>query len=92
MPETAALPDEFGYYGPFGGRYVPETLVAALDELETSFQRHHRDAAFVDELEGLLHFYAGRPTPTYHAARLSEKLGGCPAIPQTRGPGPHRRP
>ena len=77
MLETAALPDEFGYYGPFGGRYVPETLVAALDELETSFRRHHRDAAFVDELEGLLHFYAGRPTPTYHAARLSKKLGGA---------------
>ncbi len=77
MLETAALPDEFGYYGPFGGRYVPETLVAALDELEASFQHHHRDAAFVDELEGLLHFYAGRPTPTYHAARLSKKLGGA---------------
>ncbi len=77
MLDTRTLPDEFGYFGPFGGRYVPETLVAALDELETSFQRHHQDPAFVDELENLLHFYAGRPTPTYHATRLSKELGGA---------------
>jgi tryptophan synthase beta chain len=75
--ETRPLPDAAGYYGPYGGRYVPETLVAALDELEASFERHHRDPAFVSELENLLHFYAGRPTPTYHAARLSENLGGA---------------
>jgi len=75
--ETRSLPDAAGFYGPFGGRYVPETLVAALDELEASFQRHHRDPAFVDELEDLLHFYAGRPTPTYHATRLSRELGGA---------------
>ena len=75
--QTADLPNESGYYGPYGGRYVPETLVAALDELEASFQRHHRDPAFVDELDNLLHFYAGRPTPTYHAARLSKELGGA---------------
>ena len=77
MLETRALPDAAGFYGPFGGRYVPETLVAALDELEASFRRHHRDPAFVDELENLLHFYAGRPTPTYHATRLSRELGGA---------------
>ncbi|MDE2767318.1 MAG: tryptophan synthase subunit beta [Chloroflexota bacterium] len=77
MLETRSLPDAAGFYGPFGGRYVPETLVAALDELEASFQRHHRDPAFVDELEDLLHFYAGRPTPTYHATRLSRELGGA---------------
>ena len=77
MLETHALPDELGFYGPFGGRYVPETLVAALDELEASFQRHHRDSAFVDELQHLLRYYAGRPTPTYHAARLSRKFGGA---------------
>ena len=77
MLETAALPDEFGYYGPFGGRYVPETLVAALDELEASFQRHHRDAAFVDEprrpsplLRRPSHAHVPRP-------RLSKKLGGA---------------
>ena len=77
MLGSHTLPDESGYFGPFGGRYVPETLVAALDQLEASFQRHHRDPAFVDELEYLLHFYAGRPTPTYHAVRLSEQLGGA---------------
>ncbi len=77
MLETHALPDELGFYGPFGGRYVPETLVAALDELEASFQRHHRDSAFVDELQHLLRYYAGRPTPTYHAARLSREFGGA---------------
>ena len=77
MLETHALPDELGFYGPFGGRYVPETLVAALDELEASFQRHYRDSAFVNELQHLLRYYAGRPTPTYHAARLSREFGGA---------------
>lgn len=77
MLEVGAVPDQSGYFGPFGGRYVPETLVAALDELESSFHRHHRDPAFVAELEDLLNLYAGRPTPTYHAARLSDELGGA---------------
>ena len=76
MTETTLLPDEAGYYGPFGGRYVPETLVAALDSLEQSFKKHYRDAAFIDELNSLLRDFAGRPTPLYWARRLSKDLGG----------------
>lgn len=76
MAKTNPLPDSAGYYGPFGGRYVPETLVAALDSLEQSFDQHHRDAAFLAELNSLLRDFAGRPTPLYWARRLSETLGG----------------
>ena len=76
MAETRLVPDNAGYYGPFGGRYVPETLVAALDSLGQSFEKHHRDAAFTAELNSLLRDFAGRPTPLYWARRISETLGG----------------
>jgi tryptophan synthase beta chain len=62
-------------FGPYGGRYVPETLVAALDELEAAWEEAREDAAFQAELEALLRDYAGRPTPLYLAARLSERAG-----------------
>ena len=71
-------PDAQGFFGEFGGRYVPETLVPALEALEQSFQRLQRDPEFVAEYERLLRHYAGRPTPTYHAARLSREAGGAP--------------
>ena len=74
---SPALPDARGFFGAFGGRYVPETLVAALDELEASFHRLWPDPAFQAEYHRLLRDYAGRPTPTYHAARLSRQLGGA---------------
>jgi tryptophan synthase beta chain len=62
-------------FGPYGGRYVPETLIPALDELEREWAAAREDPAFKDELDVLLRDYAGRPTPLYHAPRLSEEVG-----------------
>jgi tryptophan synthase beta chain len=64
-----------GRFGPYGGRYVPETLMPALDELADAWAHYRADAGFQAELDGLLRNYAGRPTPLYRAARLSEKVG-----------------
>src|SRR5438876_3080551 len=66
-----------GRFGPWGGRYVPETLMAALDELEREYERAKRDPQFRARLDGLLKTYAGRPTPLSFARRLTEKLGGA---------------
>jgi tryptophan synthase beta chain len=66
-----------GRFGPYGGRYVPETLVAALEELEREYAKAKRDPRFQDELEDLLRNYAGRPTPLSFARRLTEKLDGA---------------
>ncbi|MGB7189586.1 MAG: pyridoxal-phosphate dependent enzyme, partial [Acidobacteriaceae bacterium] len=66
-----------GRFGPYGGRYVPETLVAALDELEHAYAEAQADPAFHARLDSLLHDYAGRPTPLYFAERLTEALGGA---------------
>ena len=66
-----------GRFGPYGGRYVPETLVAALEELEAAYESAKQDAEFQHELDELMRQYAGRPTPLFHAARLTEKLGGA---------------
>jgi tryptophan synthase beta chain len=70
-------PDERGHFGPYGGRYVPETLMAPLEELERAFYEAQRDEAFQAELKELLENYAGRPTPLYEARRLSAELGGA---------------
>ena len=64
---------QHGRFGPFGGRYVPETLVAALDQLEEAYEAARRDDAFWSQLNGLLHDYAGRPTPLYRANRPGEQ-------------------
>ncbi|HUZ94178.1 MAG TPA: tryptophan synthase subunit beta [Edaphobacter sp.] len=66
-----------GRFGIYGGRYVPETLMAALEELETAYNLAKDDPAFQAELSDLLHNYCGRPTPLYFAKRLSEQLGGA---------------
>ncbi|WP_286883759.1 tryptophan synthase subunit beta [Aneurinibacillus sp. UBA3580] len=66
-----------GRFGSFGGRYVPETLVNALDELEAAYEDALQDRAFQEELADLLRQYSGRPTPLYFAERLTEKLGGA---------------
>ena len=66
-----------GRFGPYGGRYVPETLMAALEELEAAYAQAKEDAEFQRELDELLHQYAGRPTPLFYAARLTQKLGGA---------------
>jgi len=70
-------PDAGGHFGPYGGRYVPEVLMAPLEELERAYQEARRDPAFQRELDDLLANYAGRPTPLYLARRLSETLGGA---------------
>ncbi len=72
-----ALPDRRGHFGEFGGRYVGETLMPAVIELAEAYRRVRRDKAFQAELADYLREYAGRATPLYYAARLTEKLGGA---------------
>ncbi len=71
------LPDANGHFGPYGGVFVAETLMHALDELRTQYERMREDAAFVAEFESELKHYVGRPSPVYHARRLSEHAGGA---------------
>jgi tryptophan synthase beta chain len=75
-PEQA-VPDARGYYGEFGGRFVPETIIPALDELEAAYQEAMADARFHEELAHLQRTYVGRPTPLTYARNLTEKLGGA---------------
>jgi tryptophan synthase beta chain len=72
-----AYPNERGWFGEFGGRFVPETLMHPLEELTEAFEQAIRDPQFHAELEGLLRDYVGRPTPLYFARRLTEYLGGA---------------
>ncbi|TQR46867.1 tryptophan synthase subunit beta [Paenibacillus popilliae] len=74
---TTVLPDEKGRFGPFGGRFVPETLMSALLELEEAYRTHVKDSEFQAELINLLTQYSGRPTSLYYAERLTAKLGGA---------------
>ena len=74
---AANVPDERGYYGDFGGRFVPETLVPALDELVIAYRDAMADPEFQKQLAHLHRTYTGRPTPVSYAARLSEHLGGA---------------
>jgi len=71
------LPDERGHFGPYGGVFVAETLIAALDELKASYLRLRDDAGFVAEFEHELEHFVGRPSPVYHAQRWSRELGGA---------------
>src|ERR1700726_102055 len=73
---TQTWPDAKGRFGPYGGRYVPETLVAPLEELEHAYDAARKDPKFQSELDSLLKNFAGRPTPLQFAPRLSEYLGG----------------
>jgi len=68
---------ESGYFGGFGGRYVPETLIHALEELETHYERYKDDPEFVEELDSLSRDFVGRPTPLMFAERLTRKWGGA---------------
>ena len=70
-------PDAGGHFGPYGGRYVPEVLMAPIEELEAAYLAARDDASFQKELADLLHNYAGRPTPLYFARQLSDQLGGA---------------
>src|SRR6476646_1612235 len=74
---TYALPDQSGHFGPYGGVFVAETLIHALDELREQYARYRADPEFVAEFEYELKHYVGRPSPVYHARRWSEKLGGA---------------
>jgi len=71
------LPDERGHFGPYGGRFVSETLMAAIDELTAAYETAMVDPAFIAELDSELQHYVGRPSPLYYAARWSEQIGGA---------------
>ncbi len=73
---TQTWPDVRGRFGPYGGRYVPETLMAPLEELERAYTEARADKSFQNELADLLRDFAGRPTPLQFAARLTQHLGG----------------
>ncbi len=75
--DSAVLPDAGGHFGPYGGMFVPETLMTALRELEEQYREARRDPAFRKELAALLGDFCGRPTPLYLAERLTQKLGGA---------------
>jgi tryptophan synthase beta chain len=74
---TPAMPDDQGHFGPYGGRYVPETLMHPLQELEAEYFRAQIDPAFQQELSYYLREFVGRPTPLYYAERLTKELGGA---------------
>ncbi len=75
--QMADLPDSRGHFGPYGGVFVAETLVHALEELVEQYARNRNDPGFIHEFEDELTHYVGRPTPVYHARRWSEKVGGA---------------
>lgn len=72
-----AMPDVHGRFGPYGGRFVAETLIAALDELQEAYQRLKNDPVFIAEFDADLAHYVGRPSPVYHAQRWSQQIGGA---------------
>jgi tryptophan synthase beta chain len=74
---TYQQPDASGHFGPYGGSFVAETLVHALDELRAAYEHYRRDDAFVAEFRNELEHFVGRPSPIYHAVRLSRELGGA---------------
>ncbi len=71
------LPDDSGHFGTYGGVFVAETLIEALDELKAAYERYRKDPEFVAEFEYELKHYVGRPSPIYHARRWSEHFGGA---------------
>src|ERR1700719_3159125 len=77
MPTKQAVPDVHGHFGPYGGMFVPETLMSALNDLTAEYERAKIDPGFQRELDDLLHDFAGRPTPLYFAERLTKNLGGA---------------
>lgn len=77
MPAETSLPDARGYFGQFGGRFVPEILTSVLNELERGYAEAWADSAFQSEFQRLCREYAGRPTPLYPARQLSQRIGGA---------------
>ena len=89
---TATVPDQRGRFGDFGGRFVPETLTRALDQLCDEYDRAKKDPQFQHELAELLRTFVGRPNPLYHAKRLSEAMRRGADLAQTGRSQPYRRP
>jgi tryptophan synthase beta chain len=77
MSAASTVPDAHGHFGPYGGMFVPETLMSALNELTAEYDRARKDPLFQEELATLLRDFAGRPTPLYLAERLTSNLGGA---------------
>jgi len=77
LPNTTSVPDKHGKFGPYGGQFVPETLMPAIEELIRAYDEARHDPAFMAEYEYLLKSYVGRPSPISHAKRLSAALGGA---------------
>ena len=75
--DYAAMPDERGHFGVYGGRFVSETLMQALDELAEAYHKYTRDEHFQAQFDADLAYYVGRPSPLYHAERLSKETGGA---------------
>jgi len=75
--QSTALPDADGHFGPYGGRFVAETLMGPLEELRQAYERYLQDADFLAELDKDLRQYVGRPSPLYHAERISAEIGGA---------------
>jgi tryptophan synthase beta chain len=74
---TMPVPDTSGRFGPYGGQYMPETLMGAVQQLEQEYEHARQDSAFWEELDDYLRHYVGRPSPLYFARRLTERLGGA---------------
>src|SRR5687768_15931113 len=77
MPQSQTLPDARGRFGEYGGRFVPETLMPALEELTEKYLQAREEPAFQEELRYYLREYVGRPTPLYFAERLTEHCAGA---------------
>ena len=75
--KTQTFPDRTGHFGEYGGRFVPETLMPALIELDKTYKKFKKDKIFLEELKSLQKTYIGRPTPLYFAKNLSEQIGGA---------------
>ena len=77
LPKSYNLPDATGHFGPYGGIFVSETLMHALEELKNTYAHYQKDPAFIAEFESELKHYVGRPSPIYHCKRLSDEIGGA---------------
>src|SRR6516225_8011629 len=77
LDSSTPVPDQRGRFGPYGGRYVPETLMHALHQLTEHYEQARADPEFQKQLDYYLHHYVGRPTPLYFAERLTREAGGA---------------
>src|SRR6266496_3358147 len=77
LPSLSSVPDALGHFGPYGGTFVPETLIAALQQLTAEYEKAKKDPAFQEEFEYYLREFVGRPSRLYFAKRLTEKWGGA---------------